>query len=123
MIRTADEIYNELRRIDMQYTGNVVEVLDTYDVKGRKITLYIERNTSGNGYRYNIGISDTNMNVSAQAGVVFGYYPVKNVGHETFLGTPGERIIVRNPAMTKNLYEILKAIGKLYNLPVEHKHY
>ena len=123
MVKNADEIYNELKLIDMQCTGNCVEALDTYSVKSKRITLYVGRTQSGNSYRYAIGVVDVDTKESAEAEVLFGYYPSKNVGHATFLGTPVERILVSNSGMMKNIYEILKAIGRLYNLPVERKHY
>ena len=123
MIKTADEIYNELRHISMQCTGNGVEALDTYVVKSKSVTLFIQRNESGNGFRYAIGVKDIELGLYSQVDVLFGYYPSKNVDHGTFLGTPAERVVVGNSGVFKNIYEILRAIGKLYNLPVERKHY
>lgn len=123
MTKTADEIYNEIINISPHCTSNCAVAFDTYAVKSKIITLFTQRNESGNGLRYAIRVRDTELRLYAQVDVLFGYYPSKNVDHETFLGTPAERIVVNNSGVFKNIYEILKAIGKLHNLPVERKHY
>ena len=65
MVKNADEIYNELKLIDMQCTGNCVEALDTYSVKSKRITLYVGRTQSGNSYRYAIGVVDVDTKESS----------------------------------------------------------
>ena len=121
MTKSSELIYNEIKRIESQYTGNIIETIDTYNVKSKRVSLYIQRNPNGSS-RYRIGIFDFDEKRQSEIDVLFGCYPSKNIDHETVLGTPAESIVINNSGILKNIYNILKAIGKVYNLPVAKKH-
>ena len=121
MTITADEIYNKLRYFDMQYTGNAVDEMITYSVKNIEVTLFIEK-TPSQSYRYKVVFNDYNTGERSETDILFTAYPKKQIDHSTIIGNNHNKVYRDNAGIQKNFREILKALGKLYNVPICGRH-
>jgi len=118
MTLNYEDIYNKLRYLDAQYTGNVVEEIITYSVKNKQVSLFIEKSPSGANRRYKVKFYDWASEETSETNILFEAYPKKRVGHSVFIRNNGNRVYYSNSGIQKNFREILKAIGKLHNLPI-----
>lgn len=123
MVKSVDEIYQELRYKNMQDNGNVVDIINTYSVKSKQVNLLIEKTPSGNNTRYKIVMTDSDLGDQSEAEVLFTQYPSKCIDHSIIIGSNNNRVYWYNSGIKKNFRDILKAIARLYNVSVCVQHY
>ena len=121
MTLEAEDICTKLRYLDTQYTGNAVDEIVTYSVQSRNITLFIEK-TMNQSYRYKVVFNDYNTGDRSETDILFTAYPRNQIDHSIIIGNNHNRVYKDNSGMQKNFREILKALGKLYNVPVCRQH-
>jgi len=115
MTLNYENIYDKLKYIDA--TGNVIEEIVTYSVKTRQISLFVEK-YPGKADKYKVKIYDWQSGEISETDILFEAYPKEQITYSAFIGNNGNRIYYGNSGIQKNFREILKAIGKLYRLPV-----
>ena len=116
MIMQRTEIKLAIRRLTEQYTGNAVDSVVTYDVKNRRVILYMEKTPSGNNVRYSVGFYDYMQGTQSKCDITFGAYPKKVINHSNIEGTL--RVLPNYKPMYKNFRDVLLAIAELYGYDV-----
>ena len=78
----------------------------------------MQRTPSGNSVSYSIEMQDYEVGEVTKAAVTFEVYPQKAISLGVFESNNASRMYYGNSGVFNSVREILKAIARLYNLPV-----